>query len=90
MGIGYSTIFSYIIGIICLFFFGRMFIVPLKAVAKLIYSSLLGGIAIIVINIIFSVFNYHIALNPITAFIIGMMGVPGVALIVALKGILNI
>ncbi len=67
-----------------------MFIVPLKKVAKLIYSSLLGGIAIIIINIIFGVFNYHIALNPITAFIVGIMGLPGVALLVALKGILNI
>ena len=90
MGIELSTIISYIIGIICLFFFGRMFIVPIKKVAKLVFSLLVGGMAIIIINIIFGVFNYHIALNPITAFIVGVMGLPGVALVVALKGILKI
>ena len=90
MSIGYSNIIFYIIGIIILFFFGRMFIGPMKFVAKFVYSTILGGIAILIINIVGKAFCFNIALNPITAFIIGTFGIPGFGLIVVLKNILSI
>lgn len=90
MSIGYSNIIFYIIGIIVLFLLGRMFIGPMKFVAKFVYSTILGGIAILVINVVGKAFCFNIALNPVNAFIIGTLGIPGLGLIVALKNILSI
>jgi len=90
MGIEYSTIFLYIIGVIFLFFIGRTFSGPMKAIIKFIYSCILGGIVIIVLNLIGSIFNFSISLNFITSFIVGTLGIPGICLIVVLQYILNI
>lgn len=90
MGIEYSTIFLYIIGVIFLFFFGRIFVGPMKVVMKLVYSSILGAIAILIINLIGGIFDFYIALNPLTSFFIGTLGIPGICLTIALKNILDI
>lgn len=90
MGIEYSTIFLYIVGIVFLFFLGRTFSGPMKAIVKLIYSCILGGIVIIVLNLIGTIFNFSISLNFITSFIVGILGIPGICLIIALQYILNI
>lgn len=90
MSIEYSNVLIYIIAIILLFFFGRIFIRPLKVVVKLLYSSILGGIVILIINLVGGSFDFNIALNPLTAFTIGTLGLPGIGLTIALKNILNI
>lgn len=90
MNIEYSTAFLYIIGIIFLFFLGRMFAGTMKVVAKLIGNSILGGIVIFVINLIGNIFNFCIALNFITSFIVGTLGIPGICLVIALQYILKI
>lgn len=89
MSLEYSTIFLYIAGIIFLYFLGRIFAEPMKVVVKMLFSCILGGIAIAVINLVGNFFNFTIALNPITSFIVGTLGIPGVCLTVALQYILN-
>lgn len=44
---------------------------------------------IYLINLVGSVFNFHIGLNYITAIFTGILGVPGVILLVILKIILG-
>ncbi|WP_407921091.1 pro-sigmaK processing inhibitor BofA family protein [Acetivibrio mesophilus] len=90
MFIEYNTIFAYIIGIILLYFLGKFLVVPMKPVLKLLYNGLIGGIAILVINFVGGNFNYQIALNPLTAFIIGTLGIPGVLMIAILKYLFGI
>lgn len=85
MSVEYSVIFAYIIGVVLLYFLGKFFIVPMKTVLKLIYNSVLGGIIILIINFVGGFFSFQIALNPITAFITGTLGVPGVVLLIVLK-----
>lgn len=46
---------------------GRMLILPIKLIIKLIFNSLLGGLIIIIINLIGVVFSVHIGLNIFTA-----------------------
>jgi inhibitor of the pro-sigma K processing machinery len=90
MFIEYSTVFAYVIGIILLYFLGKYLVVPMKTVLRLIYNSLIGGISILVINFVGGNFNFHIALNPVTAFIIGTLGIPGVFMISILKKLFEI
>ena len=85
MTVDYRVILAYIFGIIFLFVLGRLLLIPLKLVLKLVYNAILGGVVLIVINLVGGIFKFHVALNIVSAFITGILGLPGVALLVALK-----
>ena len=76
---------AYLAGIIMIFLLGRVFIVPLKMIFKLILNSILGGVLIFVINLIGGVWNFHIGINVITAIFVGILGVPGSVVLVLVK-----
>ena len=46
-----TNLITYLACICFLFIFGRIFIVPVKKVLKLIFNSLLGGLIIYIINL---------------------------------------
>ena len=71
-----NSIIVYLGCIIFIFLIGRIFILPIKFVLKLIGNSILGGVLIFIINIIGSVFRFHIGLNIVTALITGVLGIP--------------
>lgn len=85
MFVEYNTVFAYVAGIILLYILGRYLVVPMKNFLKLVYNGFIGGIAILVINFVGGNFSFQIALNPLTAFIVGTLGVPGVLMITILK-----
>ena len=76
-----------IIGIIII---GKIFIVPIKIICKLIINSILGVILLYIINLVGSMWGLHIGINVITALIVGILGIPGAILLTILKnGIQN-
>jgi inhibitor of the pro-sigma K processing machinery len=90
MAINYGVVLAYIIGIILLLVLGRLLFVPLKAVMKLVYNALLGAAAIFLANLAGGLLGFHIAFNIYTAFIVGVLGIPGFILIVILKIVFGI
>lgn len=80
-----SNILTYLAGICFLFIFGRIFIVPIKKVLKLVINSLLGGISIFLINLVGANFGFHIGLNILTSILVGILGLPGVVCLVIVK-----
>ena len=80
-----TTALAYLSGIIIVFLLGRLFIVPIKKILKLILNSILGGILIFIINFIGSIWNFHIGLNIITAIFVGLLGIPGSIVLILLK-----
>jgi len=64
------NIITYLACICFIFIFGRLFILPIKKILKLIFNSILGAIIIYIINIIGSNFGFHIGLNFFTSIII--------------------
>ena len=79
------NILKYLACICFLFLFGRIFIVPIKKVLKLVVNSILGGAIIYIINLIGNSFNFHIGLNFFTSILIGILGIPGAVVLVILK-----
>lgn len=71
-----NTIITYLACIFFLLIIGRIFILPLKSIVKLIGNSILGGILIFIVNLIGTMFNFHIGLNIGTAIITGILGIP--------------
>lgn len=80
-----NILVAYFIGIIVIFFVGRLFIVPLKYIFKLILNSIFGGVFILLINLIGGNFGFHIGLNLITAIFVGLLGIPGSVVLILLK-----
>ena len=89
MNLDINSIIVYSACIFFLFIFGRIFIVPIKTVLKLIINSLLGGLIILVINFVGKIWGFHIGLNIITAIFVGLLGVPGAIVITLIKLLLK-
>ena len=85
MNFEFNNIIAYIACIFFLFIFGKIFIIPIKTILKLILNSILGGIIIYIINLIGVAFNFHIGLNIITAIFVGILVIPGAIILIILK-----
>ncbi|AEE95388.1 pro-sigmaK processing inhibitor BofA family protein [Mahella australiensis] len=86
--IQFSTILAFAGGLVLLYLVGWLLLVPLKIVWRLIYNGIIGGVVLWLLNLIGSYFGFTLAINPLTALIVGFLGVPGVILLVILKFIL--
>ena len=79
------NLLTYLACICFLFLFGRIFIVPIKKVMKLVINSILGGCTIWLINLIGAGINFHIGLNFLTSILIGLLGLPGAICMIIVK-----
>lgn len=68
-----NNLITYLACICFIFLFGRIFIVPVKKVLKLIFNSLLGGLIIYIINLVGSSFGFHIGLNLFTSILVRLV-----------------
>ena len=71
-----NTIIIYVACIIFLFIFGRIFVLPLRSIFKIVGNSILGGILLFCINSIGGIWGFHIGLNVLTALLEGLLGIP--------------
>ena len=71
-----------------LFILGRIFIVPIKCISKLIFNSILGGLLIFAINLIGGIWGFHIGLNFVTSIMVGLLGIPGAICLIVITLIL--
>jgi inhibitor of the pro-sigma K processing machinery len=81
----YNVILAYVFGIILLYVVGRMFLMPIKLIFRLIYNALIGGAMLWALNFVGLHIGFTIAINPITALVAGFLGLPGVILLILFK-----
>ena len=67
-------VLAWIIGVLIILAFGRALLLPLKVVIRLVINGVLGGIAILIINLIGTPLGFTIALNPVSALVAGVLG----------------
>lgn len=84
-----NSVITFLACICFLFLFGRIFILPIKNILKIVINSILGGVLIYIINIIGAGFGFHIGINYITAIVVGILGIPGAVLLVLIKLLLG-
>lgn len=80
-----TNLITYLACICFLFIFGKVFIVPIKKILKLVINSVLGGITIFLINLIGATFGFHIGLNIFTSILVGLLGLPGVVCLIIIR-----
>jgi len=81
----YNVIIAYVFGIGLIYLVGRLLLMPIKFMVKLIYNGLIGGVVLWGVNFVGTYIGFGIAINPLTALVAGFLGVPGVVLLVVIK-----
>ena len=85
LGLELSVFLTYAGALLLILLLGKIFLWPRKLIGKLLISSLVGGVLILVVNLIAGMFGLLlIPLNIITAVVVGVLGIPGVILLLIL------
>ncbi|MBQ4085578.1 MAG: pro-sigmaK processing inhibitor BofA family protein [Clostridia bacterium] len=88
MVLPWSAVLAFCVGILLIWVFGRLFLLPGRWLWRLFSSALLGGLAIWAFNLIGPRWGLSIAVNPLTALCVGTLGLPGLGLMIALSSLL--
>lgn len=80
-----NNLIAYGIGLLLVYLIVRMLVVPLRYLWIVLYNGILGGLILWGLNFVGAYFGFHLALNPLTALLVGFLGVPGLALLIAFK-----
>ncbi len=81
----WNVIAAVIFGIFVLYFISRLFFKPLKVIFYALLHLVLGGAVIFLYNLVGPLWGLPIGLNVISALIVGLMGLPGLGMLVALQ-----
>ncbi|MDW7675001.1 MAG: pro-sigmaK processing inhibitor BofA family protein [Bacillota bacterium] len=84
-----NIIFAILLAVFLIWIIGNILLKPIKLVVKLIYNSIIGLVLLLVINFIGGFFGLTIAINLITVLVAGLLGVPGLGLLVILQYLLG-
>lgn len=87
MALESSTIIAFAVGLVALYVIGLLLVVPIKIILKLIINGIVGGITLLLINFLGGFIGLTIGINPVTAVIVGFLGVPGVILLFIIQAI---
>jgi inhibitor of the pro-sigma K processing machinery len=88
MDLSVTSLLAFLAALFVLYILGVLLIIPLKVIPKLIINGILGGILLFIFNLIGGLFGLNIIINPLNAVIVGMLGIPGVILLLILQTIL--
>lgn len=86
MNVGIETISAYAVGIFILLVIANMILRSAKRMTVILVNTLFGGALFIILNIL----GMKLAVNAATVGIVGLLGVPGVILVVIMKFILGV
>lgn len=88
MGADIGIVLAYSAGIMLVFMVSWIFVKPLKFLGKMILNSVLGAVFLIIFNYFGQYFDLYIAVNEVTALILGILGIPGFVAILLVKFLL--
>jgi len=87
VGVQWGAVLFFALGLGLLYLLGWLLLVPFRKVLGLLGNALLGGAALVALNLLAPATGLFMAVNPITALIAGVLGIPGVVLIALFSAI---
>jgi len=81
----WTTLLAYAFGLLLVYALARVLYTPLRWALTLVVNGLVGGAALWVLNGVGGLVHFALPVNPLTALIVGVLGLPGLILIVLLK-----
>lgn len=85
MSVPWELVASFGLGLVLLYLIGWLLLVPMRFLWRLMAGGLLGGLCLWVVNQFAVLTGFTVPLNPFTALIVGLLGLPGAVLVVALQ-----
>ncbi len=83
-----ASAIAYALGLVIIFILCRIFAKPLRWVMKIILNGIIGGLILAAVNFVGGFAGVSVIINPFSALLAGLLGVPGVILVVLLQYIL--
>jgi inhibitor of the pro-sigma K processing machinery len=85
----WNIIAAVVFGVVVLYIMWRLFYRPLRLVFTVLLHLLLGGALLYLYNLVGTHWGLTIGLNVISALIVGIMGLPGLAMLIGLQYIFS-
>lgn len=85
----FEFITAFSAGLVLLFILIRLFYAPLRLAFKLFLNAIAGGVMLFLINLAGSLCGIYIGINVMTCAVSGVLGVPGIALLLFLQILLG-
>lgn len=81
----FNTLIAYAFGIVILYILIWIFYKPLKFFMKYVTKAAIGCISIVLFNLSLGFLGFHIGVNLITSILVGVLGLPGICLLLFLQ-----
>ena len=85
MQIPWELILSFGIGLALLCLIGYLLLAPMRLMWRLVAGGVMGALALGLVNLIGGMMGFYVQINPFTAMAVGFLGLPGAALVVAMR-----
>lgn len=76
-----GSIFTFFIALVVLYILGMLLVIPIKIAWRLIYNGIIGGLTLLLLNLVGGFFGLALPITPLTALLVGFLGVPGVMIL---------
>lgn len=76
------------LGLAALYVVAWFLATPIKWLLRLLASGVLGGLLLLAVNFAGGAFGIGLGVNPITCLVAGLLGVPGVALMLVVQAVI--
>jgi inhibitor of the pro-sigma K processing machinery len=83
-----ASIFAYVLAAIFFLIIMKIFTKPIRFLLKLGLNSIFGLILLFVVNFLSKYSGIYISINIINALVVGILGVPGILLLLSAKFLL--
>jgi inhibitor of the pro-sigma K processing machinery len=87
-GIDMTVVLAYTVGLVVLYLLCRLLLAPARLLLRVLSALGLGALAILLLNWLGGHFGFHLALNVLSASAVGFLGLPGILLLLGLRGLL--
>ena len=85
MRIPWELVAYFGLGLALLCLIGYLLLVPRRFMWRLVAGGVMGAVMLGAVNLLGAPMGFSVAVNPFTAMSVGFLGLPGAALVVALK-----
>ncbi len=85
-----GSVLAFGAGLIVLWLVFKILSLPIRILFRLLINAVVGAVILIIFNFLGDFVGLSIVINPVTAVVAGLLGVPGVILLIILQAILDI
>lgn len=80
-----NLVLAFFFGVLVIYILARLLYFPMRVFLRFLINALAGGLLLAMFNFFGAFWGVQIGLNVVTALVVGIMGVPGMILLLVLQ-----